>query len=83
VAIKIGTQEVELLVDTGGAGSMLTAAAAERLGLETHFISSAEYRMFGGMHIDRYVTAHDILIGNLKAGNYEFQILPDGVLNQA
>ena len=80
VPMKINGQDVEMLVDTGGVGSMLTAAAADRLGLETHHISSAEFRMFGGVHIDRYATAHDILIGNLKAADYEFQILPDGVL---
>ena len=80
VPVKVDGQDVELLVDTGGVGSMLTAAAADRLGLETHHIGSAEFRMFGGVHIDRYVTTHDILIGNLKAADYEFQILPDGVL---
>jgi len=83
VPMKIGAEEVELLVDTAGAGSMLTATAAARLGLETHHINSAEFKMFGGVNIDRYVTAHDIVIGNLKAANYEFQILPDGVLNGA
>lgn len=79
VPMTIGGQEVEMLVDTGGAGSMLTAPAAARLGLETHHIGSAEFRMFGGVHIDRYVTAHDIRLGNMKAADYEFQILPDGM----
>lgn len=80
VPMKIAGQEVQLLVDTGGAGSMLSAATATRLGLETHHINSGEFRMFGGVHVDRFVTAHDILIGNLKAPDYEFQIIPDGAL---
>jgi predicted aspartyl protease len=83
VPMKIGTREVSLLVDTGGIGSMLTAATAAQLGLETHHISSVEFRGFGGVLIDRYVTAHDIVIGNLKTANYEFPILPDGTLHGA
>jgi predicted aspartyl protease len=83
VPMKIGTEEVKLLVDTGGIGSMLTAAKAAELGLEPHHISSVELRGFGGVQIDRYVTAHDIVIGNLKTANYEFPILPDGTLHGA
>lgn len=82
VPMTIDAHEVKLLVDTGGFGSMLTAATAARLGLETRHVIG-EMTMFGGMRIDRYVTAHDILIGNLKAANYEFLILPDGVLHGA
>lgn len=83
VPMKIGTREIKLLVDTGGIGSMLTAGTAAELGLETHHISSLELRGFGGVHVDRYVTAHDIVIGNLKSADYEFLILPDGMLHGA
>ncbi|MBV9045141.1 MAG: aspartyl protease family protein [Alphaproteobacteria bacterium] len=77
VPMAISGQPVKLLVDTGGYASMLTDSTVDRLGLQREPIRAGIVRMFGGERIMKSVTAHEILLGGLRATTLNFLVLPD------
>lgn len=83
VPMQVAGKPVNLLIDTGGIYSMLTEAAVADLGLKKQmFNSGIAFRMFGGARIDRFVVAHDIEFGGLKASTFNFLVMPDGHLQK-
>ncbi|MBS0469764.1 MAG: aspartyl protease family protein [Proteobacteria bacterium] len=83
IPMQIAGKPVNLLVDTGGVYSMLTEAAVADFGLKKQlFNTSISFRMFGGKRIDRFVVAHDIELGGLKASSFNFLVMPDGYLEK-
>jgi predicted aspartyl protease len=81
VPIEIGGRSIDLLVDTGGVYSMLTEATVASLGLrKQEFTSGIYFKMFGGKRIDRFVEAHDVLFGGLKAERLNFLVMPDEMM---
>ena len=80
VPVSLAGQRVDLLIDTGGSGSLLTESTANALSLEATEIVGRHDMIFGGIHIDRFVTAHNVDLGGIKMAQKDFQLLPDGHL---
>jgi predicted aspartyl protease len=78
VPMTVAGQKVELLIDTGGIYSMLTEDVVTALGLTPQRIAAAQFMMWGGGRIDRYVDATDIDLGGLKAPHMKFLVMPNG-----
>src|SRR5205809_357277 len=81
IPIKIKDQTLNMLVDTGGSGSLITEAAATKLDLTMLFSFNSRGMFFGGSRVDHYATAYDINFGGLKANQFNFFIMPKGVLS--
>jgi len=80
--MSIGSNTVNLLVDTGGLDSMLSDAAVAKLGLSTQVLGAGIHvTMFGGKRIDRYATARDVVFGGLTTPSMRFLVMPDGALS--
>lgn len=84
VPMKIGGQTFNMLVDTGGFGSMITESTAKKLGLESHRTLMESSFPFQGTKVDHYVDATDVDFGGLKARTFKFftvvdRGLPSGV----
>lgn len=80
VPIKVEDQVQNMLVDTGGAFSMLTESAAARLKLFRMAIPLAWMEMFGGRKLDHYVTAHSMEIAGAHVHDRDFVLIPDDAL---
>lgn len=81
VPFKIGGQEENLLVDTGGMFSMLTNSAASRLGLKPITLEwGTELYGWGGRRLNHYVEAHDIEIAGAMLHKKDFVLAPDDYL---
>lgn len=79
VPMTVGGKALNMLVDTGGVLSMLSPEAVASLGLTPEPVSSmANITQFGGLRVDRYVTARDVTLENLKAGTFKFLVMPRG-----
>jgi len=78
IPMIVNGKKENLLVDTGGITSTLTAKAATDLGLKLHSIdeSKARFRFFGNDDVSRYVTADTIQLGGLAGQKKDFMILP-------
>jgi predicted aspartyl protease len=79
VPMMVNGKKENLLVDTGGVTSMLTAKAAADLGLPLRSIdeSKGRFKLFGNEDIPHYVTADTIQLGGLTGQKKDFMILPD------
>jgi predicted aspartyl protease len=78
VPMKIGGLDHNLLVDTGGAFSMLTEAATARLGLKPKALPmGAAMFGWGGRKLDHYVVAPTLEIAGAIVPNREFMLIPD------
>ena len=81
VPVEISGRTVALLVDTGGISSLLTASAADRLGLERRSVPPSEMTIpFGGPRLTQAVTAPGLAFGALAPQDKRFVIVPDGRL---
>jgi len=80
VPMTLAGRQVDLLVDTGGIASLLTESTANSLSLTPAEITGRHATIFGGTHIDSFVTAHDIDLGGIRMKQKDFQLLPDGHL---
>ena len=79
VPMTVAGKQVNLLIDTGGIDSMLDRSTVDMLGLRKDAMGGGIHMtMFGGARIDSYATAHDIILGTLKAPEMRFLIMPDG-----
>ena len=81
VPMTIGTQKINLLIDTGGIDSMLTESAVTTLKLAKYKFYGAKVEMFGGQAIDSWTSARDVELGGLKAPKMPFMVMPDGHLS--
>jgi predicted aspartyl protease len=77
VPAGIGGQPMKLLVDTGGATSMLTDSTVASLGLPRLPIRAARITMYGGLHIDSFVRVDGVQVGGIAAAPATFYVLPD------
>jgi predicted aspartyl protease len=77
VPMSIGGRDFKLLIDTGGVTSMLTETSVKVLGLAPKRTEGIDFMMIGGVRIDHYVVAHDIVFGGLTAASLDFLIMPD------
>ncbi len=81
VPMQISGQTLNLLIDTGGVNSMLSQPAVDALGLHPEIFDSVRVGGFGGLRIKRYVTAHDVSFGGLRAHSMQFLVMPEGRLS--
>ena len=80
VPLKVEDQVQNMLVDTGGAYSMLTEGAAAKLKLFRIAMPLSDMEMFGGRKLDHYVTAHSMEIAGAHVRDRDFVLIPDGLL---
>ncbi len=80
VPIKVEDQIQNLLVDTGGAFSMLTQSAADRLKLRSMMMIMVYMKMFGGRTLDHYVVAHSMEVVGVHVRDHQFVVIPDDIL---
>lgn len=80
VPMTIAGHDVNLLIDTGGLDSMLTADTARSLDLPYSYLGSHAVSLFGGAVIDRVADGHDIVFGGLKTPQMHFLIMPNRML---
>ncbi len=83
VPVKIGGRELHLLVDTGGANSMLTATTVALLNLPKYPLRNMRVTMYGGMQITEYVRVDELSIGSAPSGPTKFYVTPDNRLPYA
>jgi predicted aspartyl protease len=79
VPMKISGTTVNLLVDTGGAGSMLTDRTVDALKLERIKMDRSTWlQMFGGEVLKYYAQPRDVELGGLHAPSLRMVIVPVG-----
>jgi predicted aspartyl protease len=77
VPMKIGSQSVSMLVDTGGIITGIRDTVADRIGLRmSPMAMEAQMRMYGGARISRYTIAPEVELGGLKAQRFPLIIMP-------
>lgn len=79
VPVTIGGRKLNLLVDTGGIYSMLTDQTVKSMGLRQQHMARVQLRMYGGALIDSYVTADNLVLGQLTAPRWKFLVMPNGM----
>ncbi len=77
VPMTVGGQAVNMLVDTGGLGTMLSESVVDSLGLHKALIGSARVTIYGGTQVKYFIQARDISFGGLKAKSMLFLVLPE------
>ena len=80
VPMTIAGQDVNLLIDTAGLDSMLTADTVRSLGLPYNYLGGHTASLFGGAVINRFADGHDIVFGGLKTPQMRFLIMPNRML---
>ncbi|HWD25645.1 MAG TPA: aspartyl protease family protein [Rhizomicrobium sp.] len=76
VPISVGGQPLQMLVDTGGLISTISPKTAESLGLELRTMPTSHVRVAGGLDIQYYVRAQNVVIGGLATPNFQFLVQP-------
>lgn len=90
VPMSVGTQSVQLLIDTGSPASFLTKAAAQKLGLTIgHNYGQVVGTFYGGYEVRDFTRAINVSLAQMKADSMPFGIMPapmpsdeDGILGQ-
>lgn len=77
VPAGIAGQRMNLLVDTGGATSMLTDSTVSALNLPRFPIRAARITMYGGLSIDSFVRVDGVQVGGVATAPATFYVLPD------
>lgn len=77
IPMTIGGQNVKLMIDTAGYVSTLTRYAVKSLGLTSESALRSLETYYGGEVVDHYVTAHDVMLGRLKASRLMFFVMSD------
>lgn len=78
VPMAIAGHDENLLVDTGGFVSMLTASAAEQLSLRRQSLPDRmKITMYGGLRIREIAIADEIVLGGMKGHHIGFLVMPD------
>lgn len=75
VPMAIGGQTVHLLIDTAGYVSTLTRYTVTALGMHPESAFRPLETYYGGEIVNQFVTAHDILLGHLKASALMFFVM--------
>ncbi len=79
IPMSIAGQNVTMLVDTGGAYSMLAESTVARLGLGPQRETSSSVTLVDGKkRLDHYVKGRDIRMGRMQGGEADFLVMPDG-----
>lgn len=77
VPMKIGSQSVSMLVDSGGIITGIRDTVADRIGLYmSPMAMEMQMRMFGGGKISRFTIAPEVELGGLKAKRFPLVIMP-------
>ena len=74
--VGIGGEPMKLLVDTGGATSMLTDSTVAALRLNREPIPE-RVTMYGGLRLDSFVRINSVQVGGLSAAPATFYVMPD------
>ncbi len=77
VPAAIDGQRLKLLVDTGGADSMLTVSTVASLGLSSLPIQSHRITMYGGLRLTKFVRVGDMQVGSAPSRPSTFYVMPD------
>jgi len=83
VPITLNGQVQTMLVDTGGAYSMLTESAVAQLNLSPMTSQYVEVQMFGGLRSNQYVTVGSLDMAGIHFPNKDFMLMPDGFMPAA
>lgn len=82
VQAELNGHTMNLVVDTGGAISMLKASAAARLNVPIKYSQSVTLRDVYGNPMNAYVVVSDVNLGRLKGTDLNFMIMPDGMASR-
>lgn len=77
VPVGIGAQRMKLLVDTGGATSMLTDSTVSSLGLAPQPIRTHRVTMYGGLQLTNFVRVGGVQVGSAPVNPSTFYVMPD------
>jgi predicted aspartyl protease len=77
VPMTVGGQALNMLIDTGGLFSMLTPPTIKTLDLRPQYLPAAHITQYGGLVVDHYVVAHDVSLGGITAGKFDFLVMPE------
>ncbi len=77
VPVGIEGQRMKLLVDTGGATSMLTDSTVASLGLFPQPIRTHRVTMYGGVHLTNFVRVDGVQVGSAPSNPSMFYVMPD------
>lgn len=77
IPTTIGDHTVKLMIDTGGYVSTLTNYTVKSLGLPSEAAFRPLETYYGGEIVDHFVTAHDVMLGHLKASSLMFFVMSD------
>jgi predicted aspartyl protease len=76
VPMTVEGKSINMMIDTGNIGSMLTNDAVKKLGLNPLQFAFSRMQMYGGKKVDYYVDARNIGLGGLNTDQMRFMILP-------
>lgn len=78
IPMTIAGHDENLLVDTGGFVSLLTASAADQLSLRRQPVPSGmKITMYGGLRLHEIAFADEIVLGGMKGRHIGFLVMPD------
>jgi predicted aspartyl protease len=77
IPVGIGGQRMKLLVDTGGATSMLTDSTVASLGLTPQPIRTHRVTMYGGLNLTSFVRVGNVQVGAAPSNPSMFYVMPD------
>lgn len=77
VPVGIAGQRMKLLVDTGGATSMLTDSTVASLGLAPQPIRTHRVTMYGGLQLTNFVRVGGVQVGGAPINPSTFYVMPD------
>lgn len=82
VPVTINGHSENLLVDTGGAASMLSKTTVQNLGLETMPVNNGGRFILGGSErLSQIAVTNQVQLGSMVARNMRFLVAPDYVLH--
>jgi predicted aspartyl protease len=76
IPMKIAGHDENMLVDTGGYVSMLTASAVQQLSLRRQATPGGAI-MYGGLQLHEFAIADEIGLGHMAGRRIDFLIMPD------
>jgi predicted aspartyl protease len=80
VPMTVAHRTLNLMIDTGGLDTMLTAATSEELRLPYSFLGRHTVTVFGGTTIDRVAAAQDVEFGGLKTPEMRVLVMPNRMI---
>jgi predicted aspartyl protease len=75
VPMTVGGQNIKLMIDTAGFVSTLTRYTVKSLGLPSESAFRPLETYYGGEVVDHFVTAHDVMLGHLRASSLIFFVM--------